>query len=188
MILKRLQTDYLFGATIKNGGFWVIAYAQIVLQVKSDGTVLMELHEKQGVDDNLFVHIGELSIVEINRAIGLYGRKSRRKDGAWQRAFILYDYAHVEETKDTVGNVLAKAEAQANVLKAKVPDAPPAEEKKEEPAAGEAKPEEKPAEEAKPEAEKPAEEKAEEKPVEEPKEEPKPEEKKEEAPVEEKKE
>ena len=70
-------------------------------------------------------------------------------------------------TKETVGNVLAKADAQAKALKAKVPEAP-VEEKKEE------KPEEKPAEEAKQEAkpeEKPEEEKAGEKPAEEKKEE-----------------
>jgi large subunit ribosomal protein L10 len=86
-------------------------------------------------------------------------------------------------TKETVGNVLAKASAQAGVLKAKVPAAPPAEEKKEEPAA------EKPEEKAEAKPEEKAEEKAEEKPAEEkPVEEAKPEEAKEEAKPEEKKE
>ena len=51
-------------------------------------------------------------------------------------------------TSDNVGEVLAKAEAQANALKAKVPDAPK-EEKKEEPKKEEPKAEEKPAEEKK---------------------------------------
>ena len=51
-------------------------------------------------------------------------------------------------TSDNVGEVLAKAEAQANALKAKVPDVPKVEEKKEE-VKEEAKAEEKPAEEAK---------------------------------------